>query len=93
MSATGTDSFIQAPPDSVGKSVDTSQVVTTAGTVQRQRQSIGDPILSGNLANVTIEGNLMVIAKQNEEILGQLKRIARLLELQVGEEVSLDEVE
>jgi hypothetical protein len=50
------DSDIQVSPDSTGKLVDTSQVTTTAGTVQRQRVAIGDGATGGSLLTVSAGG-------------------------------------
>ena len=54
------DSFVQVPPDSTGRKVDTSPLTTTQGAVERQRVVIGDdsnggdsglaPVDSGGLA-------------------------------------------
>lgn len=91
--ATGTDSDVALPTNQGGPLVDTSQVTTSAGQVQRQRVAIGDPSAPASLAAVTVEGMLAVVVKQQDETLLQLKRIARLLEILADEEVSVDEID
>jgi hypothetical protein len=54
------DGFVQVEPDSTGKMVDTSQITTSEGTVQRQRVAIGDSNTAENFANVTGAGALQV---------------------------------
>ncbi len=46
------DSDVQLQPDGSGKLVDTGQVTTGAGTVQRQRVSLADPAAGAALAGV-----------------------------------------
>lgn len=38
------DGYVQVPPDSSGDKIDTTELVTTAGTVQRQRVTIPDTV-------------------------------------------------
>lgn len=47
------DSVIVVPPDSNGKSLDTSQLTVGLNTVQRERMNISDPTLDVGLAKVT----------------------------------------
>lgn len=47
------DSEVQLQPDGTGKLVDTGQVTTGAGTVQRQRVSIADASTGAAVAGVT----------------------------------------
>lgn len=46
------DSFIQLPPDSTGKLVDTSSLTVGLNTVQRERDNISDPTDAAGLARV-----------------------------------------
>lgn len=61
-------------------------------TADRQRMIIGDPTTFGSLAEVKHNGALSVIVKQNDEIIGQLQRIALLLEMFTGHTVTLADV-
>ncbi len=40
----GVDGYVQVPPDSSGKKIDTDEITTTSGTVERQRITIPDPV-------------------------------------------------
>jgi hypothetical protein len=88
------DGKVVVPPDSSGKAIDTSELTRSDGTVvERQRVVIGDPTNPAELVNVTAIGELSVTeAPLLEEIRDQLKRVARLLEMLAGEEVSVDDV-
>lgn len=88
------DSTVTLPDDSAntGKKLDESAIVVGGVTVLRQRVNLADSRMAGNLAGVTVEGALMVVAQQNDEILVQLKRIAMLLQIVADEEISADEV-
>jgi len=52
--------WVQVPPDSTGKKVDTSELTVGPNTVERQRVVVGDPTTSANLAVVTAAGALRV---------------------------------
>lgn len=54
------DGFIQVPPDSTGKLVDTSEVLVGANTVERQRVNISDPTTVNNHAAVETDQRLQV---------------------------------
>lgn len=47
------DAFIQVPPDSTGKKVDTSELTVGANTVERQRFNISDPTTAAAIAGIT----------------------------------------
>lgn len=47
------DSFIQVPPDSTGRKLDTSGITVGANSVERERMNIADPTLDVGLAKVT----------------------------------------
>lgn len=55
------DSFIQMPPDSTGKLLDTSSLTVGGNTVQRERMVIADPTTATSLASVKA-GNTAVAA-------------------------------
>lgn len=85
------DGKVTVPPDSSGKNIDTTELTRADGTVvERQRVVLGDPALSELVANVTSGGELSVAVKL-DEVVGQLKRIALLLEIMTGHEISLDD--
>jgi hypothetical protein len=90
-----TDNYIQVPPNSSGLKVDTSELTVNGQTVERQRIVIADPTQAGNLVGVSSDGNLAVhVADQNEYfalILGQLKRIAALLEILADTHIPLND--
>jgi hypothetical protein len=56
-----TDSYIQTPPDSTGKKLDTSQIVVGANTVQRERVVLADNTTAANFAAINVSGQLSVI--------------------------------
>jgi len=89
------DAYVQVLPDSTGKLIDTSELTVDGNTVERQRMVIADPTQASNLAEVSINNALYVESRDQIqfEILGQLKRIALLLELMTGQEVSIDDVD
>lgn len=91
-----TDNYVQIPPNSSGLKIDTSEVTVSGNTVERQRIVIADPVNAGEFVGVTAAGELAVqVADQNEYfrlILGQLKRIAVLLETIADTRVSLNDV-
>src|SRR5436190_19249253 len=62
-------------------------------TPNRSRVAIGDADTFDSLAEVTPGGFLRVIVKQNDEIIGHLKRLALLLEMFTGQTVKLADVE
>lgn len=88
------DASLNLPDDSsnTGKKLDETSLTVAGLTVLRQRVNLADSRMAGNLAGVTVEGALMVVAQQNDEILVQLKRIAMLLQIVADEEISADEV-
>lgn len=55
-----TDSYIQAPPDSTGKKLDTAQLVIGANTVQRERVVLGDNTTAANYAVINASGQVAV---------------------------------
>lgn len=76
------------------KPVDISKfTLQDATTADRQRMIVGDPDTFDSLAEVRPNGALSVVVKQNEEIIGHLKRIALLLEMSTGHTVKLADVE
>lgn len=90
-------SYVQVPPNSSGLKIRTVEVTDSAGNlVECQAIIIADPNVAANLAGVSSLGELNVTDDtQNvnmSEILGQLKRIALLLEIQTGQTVSLADV-
>lgn len=46
------DAFVQVPPDSTGKKVDTSELTVSGSTVERQRLVVADPAAAAALAAV-----------------------------------------
>jgi hypothetical protein len=83
------DGKVVVPPDSSGKSIDTSELTRSDGTVvERQRVVIGDATNVTSLGSVSPEGALTV-SMQLDNIESQLARIARLLEILVDVEVPL----
>lgn len=69
------DSSIVVTPSAV---LDSSQVTTGAGIVQRERVAIGDANAGGQVANVTPAGDITI---DGGAILAQNERIIELLEL------------
>ncbi len=87
-----TDSYVQVPPDSTGSKIDTSELTRSDGTVvERQRIVISSPTDPDSFVGVSSGG--LELAIKLDEVTGQLKRIARLLELFTGVEVSLSDAE
>lgn len=93
-----TDSTVQVPPIPTGGTnqlMDVSAVTREdgAGTiVNRGRVVVSDPVNPSSFANVSAIGELAVTMRL-DSIEAQLKRIARLLEIQNDVEVSIDDVE
>jgi len=91
-----TDNYVQIPPNSSGLKIDTSELTVNSQTVERQRIVLADPITSGSLASVSFDGLLAVSDAGQEAVLDnillQLKRIALLLEIHTGREVSLADI-
>lgn len=85
------DSDVQLPPNSTGPLVDTSQVTTTAGTVQRQRITLGDPINGNNLAGVSLSGKLSINQDEMSAILLELRRIAMGIEMLLGSDIPYED--
>lgn len=92
------DAIVQVPPIPTGGTnqvMDVSAVTREdgAGTVvNRGRVVVSDPVNPSSFANVSPIGELAV-AMRLDSIEAQLKRIARLLEIQNDVEVSIDDVE
>jgi hypothetical protein len=91
------DGVAQVPPipgssqGAPNQKIDTSELTRSDGTVvERQRIVLGDPVTPNSFAGVTTAGELMVAIKLDETI-GQLKRIALLLEIMTGQSVSLND--
>ncbi len=90
------DGVIQIPPASTGLKVDTSELTRADGTViERQRIVLGDPAQPTSLAVVTTGGELAVFlrSEQLNDVVGQLKRVAMLLEILTRQRVTLADVE
>lgn len=86
------DGKVIIPPDSTGKGIDTSELTRSDGTVlERQRVSLGDPSNVSSLAGVNTAAELLVHFKPSAIVI-QLKRIAMLLEIIAGQEVSANDV-
>lgn len=86
------DGKVVVPPDSSGKAVDTSELTRSDGTVlERQRVSLGDPVNVGSLVGVNTAAELLVHFKPGAIVI-QLKRIAMLLEIIAGQEISANDV-
>ena len=54
------DGYIQVPPDSTGKKIDTSEITVGANTVERHRVNITDPVTASAMAPVTSSGGMLV---------------------------------
>ncbi len=89
------DGVVQVPPDSSGKKIDTSELTRSDGTtvVERQRVSIGDPIDVNSLGTVDTSGNQNVLEQYAQQHLMELRRIARILEIMAGVDVSIGDIE
>ncbi len=89
------DGVVQVPPDSSGKKIDTSELTRSDGTtiVERQRVSLADPMNVGSLGSVGVEGDQLVSEKYSNLHLLELRRIARLLEILVGETVTYQDID
>ena len=91
------DAVVQVPPipgtsGQPNQQIDTSQLTRSDGTVlERQRVSLGDPVNVASLAAVNTAAELLVHFNPRG-LLTQLKRIAMLLEIIAGEEVSANDV-
>jgi hypothetical protein len=85
------DGKVVVPPDSSGKAIDTSELTRSDGTVvERQRIVIGDATNAASLGSVSPTGEIAVVMRL-DSIEAQLKRIARLLEIQGDIQVSVDD--
>ncbi len=85
-----TDGKVTVPPDSSGKNIDTSELTRADGTVvERQRVVIGDP--TDPTKFVDLSGAGLAVAVNFDEVVGQLKRIALLLEIMTGQSISVDD--
>lgn len=88
------ESYVQIPPDSTGKKIDTSELDWPDGTtVERQRLTIADDANLQAVVEVLPGGYLSVLEKNQEDVIGQLKRIAFLLEVLTNHRVSLHDVQ
>ena len=86
------DGKVVVPPDSSGKAIDTSELTRSDGTVlERQRVSLGDPVNVLSMAGVNTAAELLVHFKPDRIVI-QLKRIAMLLEIIAGQEISETDV-
>ncbi len=92
------DGKVVVPPDSSGKAIDTSELTRSDGlgtVVERQRIVIGDPTDVNQFAGVTTSGALLVQVSDQHllgHILGELKRIAMLLEVIADTHVGLNDI-
>ncbi len=78
------DGKVVVPPDSSGKSIDTSELTRSDGTVvERQRVSLADALNVNALGGVDVEGSQSVSERFAHLQLLELRRIARLLEILV----------
>ncbi len=89
------DGVVQVPPDSTGKKVDTSELTRSDGTtvVERQRVSLADPMNVSSLSRVDTEGNQSVLENYAQQSIMELRRIARILEIMAGVDVSISDIE
>ena len=83
-----TDGVVQVPPipgtTGANQLVDTRQITRGDGTVvQRNSVAMGSATDPTTFAGVTTSGELLVAVKL-DEVVGQLKRIALLLEIMTG---------
>lgn len=85
------DQFIQLQADGTGKKVETSELTRTDGSlVERQRVALGDPNTIGGLA--ALIGNALTVREQfAAEVLMELRRIARGLELLLDKEIPYED--
>ena len=54
------DGYIQVPPDSTGKKIDTAELTVGANTVERHRVVISDSTAATGFATVTSSGGILV---------------------------------
>jgi hypothetical protein len=88
-----TEDSTQPPPSAGGKNVRLVDLTRGDGTiVVEQVVGIGDPNSTSGVAQVTAEGLLAVMVKQQDEVLVELRRTNRILEIAFGQEVSVDDV-
>lgn len=89
---TGTDSDVQLPTNQSGPLVDTSQVATSAGAVQRQRVALGDALLGTALANVGVDGELSVSDQILVLILMELRALRVGMSMLVNSDLKPSEI-
>ncbi len=91
-----TDGIVQVPPipgtSGANQKIDTRELTRSDGTVvERQGVALASPGDPSKFVDVTTAGELVVAVKL-DEVLGQLKRVAMLLEIMTGVTVSLSDV-
>lgn len=88
------DGVVQVPPDSTGKKIDTSELTRNDGTlVERQRVTLGDAMNESSLGSVGVDGRQSVLENFAHLHLLELRRIARILEIMAGVNVSISDIE
>ena len=95
--STPSPNYVQIPPNSTGLKIRTVEITDSVGNVvECQAIIIADPTIAANLGAVSIFGELSVSDAQNQllsELVGHTKRVARLLEIMIDQEITLADVD
>lgn len=90
----GTESFVQPPPNSSGLKVRTVEVTRADGVVvEMQAVVLVDPNTTAAQLGITLDGFIQMRGQFDEDMLRELRRIARGLELLLDQEIALQDAE